>query len=450
MTCGRLSAALGLVMLMAVSATATTPLVSDGLVLYFGFDGMTAGSRGVVDGSPNGADGTVVRGCYEELGIRGTGVRIAEAVLNNFNPKDLNGDGLAGDGLGGGVAADTWTYTNVLPTPYDPDVEPEDNPWSGSGTVQDPFHTPVNRDYNYIWMLPSDIHNIPTSGFSESVWVKVEKKIPAAYPGDNTNQATFSTLAYQTPEQGGQSDYRCFPIHLEIRSSDKYRTTLRNKMTAGNIINVGDMATPAATYDEWNHLVWTYDQTADKLELQQDPLSGEWSWVKVGEQPEVKFYLNGELKNTYNLSTSPATLDLPMVGNWDWGARIGCNVDNGRQFTGVMDELYIFDRALTQAEVTTLHSGFTQSAAPILGDANLDGVVDDEDASILGKNWQCQWNATWLMGDFNDDQKVDDKDAAILAAHWGEHAPGAEVPEPSTVVLLLGAVAALLVWRRRG
>jgi hypothetical protein len=44
---------------------------------------------------------------------------------------------------------------------------------------------------------------------------------------------------------------------------------------------------------------------------------------------------------------------------------------------------------------------------------------------------------------------VNDKDAAILAAHWGATAEGGSVPEPSTIAMLLGGLALLLVWRRR-
>ncbi|MCX7429249.1 MAG: VPDSG-CTERM sorting domain-containing protein [Planctomycetia bacterium] len=91
-----------------------------------------------------------------------------------------------------------------------------------------------------------------------------------------------------------------------------------------------------------------------------------------------------------------------------------------------------------------------QSWDPLPGDANIDGVVDDKDASALGKNWQVQTGATWFMGDFNFDGKVDDEDAAILAAHYGQSAGVGSVPEPSTAVLLLGlALAGLAAWRRR-
>jgi hypothetical protein len=83
----------------------------------------------------------------------------------------------------------------------------------------------------------------------------------------------------------------------------------------------------------------------------------------------------------------------------------------------------------------------------IPGDANLDNVVDDEDASILAAHWQQPGG--WSDGDFNGDNVVDDKDAAILAAHWLETAEGTAVPEPGTLALLAGVLLSLLVWRRR-
>jgi hypothetical protein len=84
----------------------------------------------------------------------------------------------------------------------------------------------------------------------------------------------------------------------------------------------------------------------------------------------------------------------------------------------------------------------------IPGDANNNGVVNAEDASILAAHWQMAGN--WGDGDFNNDQIVDDKDAAILAAHWlmtGEEY--ASVPEPAMLVLLAGGLVTLLLWRRK-
>jgi hypothetical protein len=96
-------------------------------------------------------------------------------------------------------------------------------------------------------------------------------------------------------------------------------------------------------------------------------------------------------------------------------------------------------------------------APPLIpGDANLDGVVDDEDASILAANWQMT-GMVWSNGDFNGDGIVNDADASILAAHWQESIEGASsVPEPGSLALLgsfvaaIGALVSLLAWHRRG
>lgn len=61
-------------------------------------------------------------------------------------------------------------------------------------------------------------------------------------------------------------------------------------------------------------------------------------------------------------------------------------------------------------EVTTLH--------PIPGDANGDGLVNEDDATVLAGHWgMC--GMTWADGDFNADGAVNAADASILAANWG-------------------------------
>ena len=87
----------------------------------------------------------------------------------------------------------------------------------------------------------------------------------------------------------------------------------------------------------------------------------------------------------------------------------------------------------------------------VLGDANMDGKVDIEDAAKLAANWKTQVNATWAMGDFNADGKVDDSDATLLAANWhsGADDANATVPEPSTVLLWVPCLVCLIEYRKR-
>ena len=86
----------------------------------------------------------------------------------------------------------------------------------------------------------------------------------------------------------------------------------------------------------------------------------------------------------------------------------------------------------------------------IPGDANCDGVVDGSDVTILADNWQIQTGATWTMGDFNGDGAVDGSDVTILADNWqaGVTAAATSVPEPSTLVVLLGTLIGLPLIKR--
>lgn len=98
---------------------------------------------------------------------------------------------------------------------------------------------------------------------------------------------------------------------------------------------------------------------------------------------------------------------------------------------------------------TTVNDGVIWIVIP--GDANLDGQVNDLDASVLAINWLNQsGTATWRMGDFNGDGNVSCIDASILAANWGHIEPGeGSVPEPSVLGLLGTAILSGVAFRRR-
>lgn len=112
------------------------------------------------------------------------------------------------------------------------------------------------------------------------------------------------------------------------------------------------------------------------------------------------------------------------------------------------------------------------------GDANLDGVVNDNDVTVVGAMYgQFGNRLSWAVGDFNYDFRVDEDDVTIVGAFYDPAAepllipesaepligppaePGANgvaaVPEPATFLLLpLGAALGALVvgashWRRR-
>ncbi len=81
------------------------------------------------------------------------------------------------------------------------------------------------------------------------------------------------------------------------------------------------------------------------------------------------------------------------------------------------------------------------------GDANRNGSIDQYDAALLAANWLAGPDATWAMGDFNEDGYVNDLDATLMATNWTT-AGSASVPEPSTLVALLGLCLGVSFIRR--
>jgi hypothetical protein len=108
---------------------------------------------------------------------------------------------------------------------------------------------------------------------------------------------------------------------------------------------------------------------------------------------------------------------------------------------------------------TAVLIGYTRT-----GDANLDGIVDDDDVTILGANYAPGVpNASWALGDFDYKGFVDDDDVTLLGAFYDPSAPplivpasaasGAisAVPEPATITLCAALIAAwaITAMRRR-
>lgn len=84
------------------------------------------------------------------------------------------------------------------------------------------------------------------------------------------------------------------------------------------------------------------------------------------------------------------------------------------------------------------------------GDANLDGVIDAADFSVLTANFTAT-GAGWAQGDFNGDTVVDSRDLSLIFANWGYDRSAVladqlatPIPEPSAIAALLLFLA---TWR---
>jgi hypothetical protein len=219
-----------------------------------------------------------------------------------------------------------------------------------------------------------------------------------------------------------------YVTHFEASYDGRIRGRLRGEDHGADINSSCrthfDGGSEAWPEDEWFHYAQTYDSTA----------------TFGGEPGHIVFYIDGEIvKETYADGVSGAT----SLGGWGMGGFVGRVEDDNRQFHGFMDEVYIYTRALSDAEVKILGTVFTPEC--LLGDVNLDDAVNGLDVMpfvslVMGSIYQRE-------GDMNEDGTVNGLDvvhlvAAILA---GNTTP---IPEPTTLALALIVFLGLAVGRR--
>jgi serralysin len=94
---------------------------------------------------------------------------------------------------------------------------------------------------------------------------------------------------------------------------------------------------------------------------------------------------------------------------------------------------------------------FVATSTPLLGDANMDGVVNRQDIAILAGNFGMTTGALWGHGDFNFDQKVTIADLLITRSNLSAPGSPIAVPEPSSLALaaISCGMFGLVRFRRR-
>jgi hypothetical protein len=165
--------------------------------------------------------------------------------------------------------------------------------------------------------LPTLCSNTNYTGISLSVW----------YQSPNlTNQELISAYDANTA--------KTMVLHSELRNDGKYRFVTR--APAGTTL--GDWRTDAGTYvpsADWHHLVMTYDSAAAKETI----------------------YLDNKVltdASTVTVTTSPS------LGAWASSVCLGATADTySRPFAGYVDEVYVFNRAITGGEVQSLYAAAT-------------------------------------------------------------------------------------------
>ena len=151
------------------------------------------------------------------------------------------------------------------------------------------------------------------------------------YPAEDIPKSAITLAAWCKCRKTGQhhailscrASDNTWVIHPQINDDETFRWLLRapGSSTIFNLNGVGRHG-----WDEWIHYAGTYDSVTGKGIL----------------------YIDGAV--CAQISVTPGQ----QIADWGTGARVGYNIDNARPFTGIMDELYLFTRALSQDEINEL------------------------------------------------------------------------------------------------
>ncbi|MFH1882970.1 MAG: LamG domain-containing protein [Planctomycetota bacterium] len=174
--------------------------------------------------------------------------------------------------------------------------------------------------------------DIPTSGMTLAAWIKCENT--------GGHHAIFNARASDAT----------WLIHPEARSNGEFRWLLR----AWGMTTIFDIRAGVVPWGEWVHFAGTYDKASGKAYV----------------------YNNGEMVGEADVETP-----LDIAGDYDQGARVGYNIDNARPFTGLMDEFFLYKRALSQAEIKKIMQGLEFPYA--FGPDPADGAMHEDTWATL-------------------------------------------------------------------
>ena len=150
-----------------------------------------------------------------------------------------------------------------------------------------------------------DPEHIPTTGMSIVAWINVESV---------SDMAIFNARA-------GDGTWL---VHPEARGDGNFRWLNRGHNPGKTLF---DIRAGKNTPDQWVHYAGTFNHGEGMAYL----------------------YINGE-----KVGEEKARLPDKIAGDWGQGARVGFNIDDKRPFTGLMDELNVWKRGLTQDEVKAI------------------------------------------------------------------------------------------------
>jgi hypothetical protein len=220
----------------------------------------------------------------------------------------------------------------------------------------------VTGDGSYLDLdgLNFPTEDIPTTAFTLAYWVKPENT--------GGTQTVFSALA--APHSWCHGGY--------IRNNQYHAHV--GDINNNYIINAYE---GTVEYGAWHHMALTWE-------------------LVPGEYGGGAMYIDGELVAEYGNEFVEAPPGVEAADNWEGGARIGRDVDDSWQFKGLLDDFFIFKRALSQDEIVKLMQGVESPIA--YGPTPADGSILTDTFVTLG--WYSSENAVshdiYIGDNYND------------------------------------------------
>lgn len=195
------------------------------------------------------------------------------------------------------------------------------------GTAQSALQLDGIDDY---FQIPDDAQLRPDS-ISISLWLKARKVVDESQGGGGTTRHIYNKSDFS---DNTNQQYSAFVSKPKLPNS----STICCEFS----VDVNNDASCALEQPVTNRLI--YHATTFAL--------NQWyHFVSVYAGQTLKLYINGELIATQReLTTNP--IDRCVGGNLRFGAQQSGDPNN---FDGIMDEIRIYNRGLTQAEITALY-----------------------------------------------------------------------------------------------
>ncbi len=151
-----------------------------------------------------------------------------------------------------------------------------------------------------------DPEHIPTEGMSVIAWINVESISDMAIFNARAGDATWL-------------------VHPEARGDGNYRWLNRGHNPDKKLFDIRAGVNKAK---EWVHYAGTFNVDDGMAYL----------------------YINGKKVG----EAKSAFPGVKIAGDWDSGARVGYNIDDNRPFNGLMDDLNVWKRGLTEEKVLAI------------------------------------------------------------------------------------------------